>query len=309
MAISISVTVGETMASTSVNATGSDYGLLSDPESVYLFEGPGNLGNILAQHFGWPPARWFLRDPCNEGQNWYATYGWQPVTRTRQVISATVQSVSVTPQIASTQICDNSQGTQPLEFMPSLSSTVTNSVSSTSSITETLGITQEISYDISFLGTGGGGTTALSYSQSWEDSYTKTAEESFAVSASVSVPVPAGETATAELMLSQGTLVIEVEYQVTVAGMVTAGFDNPYNGHYIWAVEVNGLLTGAVPPIPNVVTSTETLTIDFYANASIVVRSSDGGIQPLDSRHATAAPDSRFIVNAEMPFPADLALA
>jgi hypothetical protein len=288
MAISINITVGENAGSTTVQAIGEDTGPVEAGEIANL-----NLSDpagLIAAYLGAFPTTVFFSDPCNDGQPWYGEFGWDPVTVTRRATGATIKSITTTPYVASTQSCVNTTN-ETMEFTPSLSQHVTNTVSSTSSESQAVSVSQEISYEIGFLGTGASGATSISYSKTWENSYTKSTDEGFSLNLGAAIPVPPGETMVAELMLSRGTVVIEIGYLLSLSGRIAAGYYHEFRGHHIFGVPVDWLLTNA--KFPTTVTATETLTIDFYANASIVVRN---GAQQIVHVHA---PD--LIAEAVLP--------
>lgn len=288
MGISVKIAVGETVGSTTVQVEGSDVIPATDvPADEWAQLNLSDPNGLVAAYWGAFPSSVYYSDPCNDGQNWFATYGWQPVTITRRATGATIRSVDTRPTVASTQTFENGSK-HPIEANPSLSATVTNSVSSTSTKAQAVTLTQEISYDISFLGTGGGGATSLSYQASWETSYTKTAEESFTLTSSVSIPLDPGEKVVADLMLLKGTITIDVTYLLSLSGRVAAGYYHEYKGHHIFGFDVNTLLSNA--NCPTTVLVTETLKIDFYADASIVVRNVAGEIVHVESRGVVAAP-------------------
>ena len=293
MPISISIHAGPDTGSSTVTASGNVQHIITDSERTAFNIQDASLKNAVNSYFGQAPDDAFLHDPNQ--WNLYATYGWTPVQTLLSVQSATILGVTSEPSIIASQIFEN-QSSVPAEFNCGITQDVNVTTESNWSDTTAVEIGQTISYDISFLGSGAGGETSFTYSESWEKGGSESHAVTLGTSSGVTVTLQPGESVNSELTASKGVLKVQLVYQLSLipGGVTAVHYNHRYNGHYFYWV---GLLACmAFAKLPASITTTETIEIDFYANSKIVLKNPDGqiietflmGVKPLVMAEAVA---------------------
>ncbi|MNR44853.1 hypothetical protein D3C85_1636420 [compost metagenome] len=79
-----------------------------------------------------------------------------------------------------------------------------------------------------------------------------------------------GQTVEAILSASKGVLTVEVEYQITLVGVTAVNYNPTYQGHHFWALDINNVMSAG--KLSNVITSKETIVIDYFTNTTITVQ-------------------------------------
>jgi hypothetical protein len=267
MSIAIQITAGSDTDSSSVVQSGSIQQILT-PEQAASFQLNGsNLINAVGTYSGQTPDNAYYCSPTPWG-DLYTQEGWPQVQSLMTVQSATIVSVNASPSIVAHQTFSNTTSV-PMECDANVEYSTTVGSSTTWSNSNSVSVTQSISYSVDFLGTGVEGETAMSYEHEWGTAQTDEESVTLGTGASVGFELPPGQTMVAELVTSQGTATVEVVYQMSLSGLIAANYSDPYQGHHFWGYDVNAVLSAS--NLPTVLTATETLVIDLYTDASIVL--------------------------------------
>lgn len=273
MPISVAINAGADESSSSVVATGSIQHIITSPEVAAFGIEDGPLKSaIAAAHGGQAPNDAYLCSPT-PWDDLYSSYGWPQVQTLMTVQSATVQEVTSSPTIINSQVFHNTSE-KPGTFNCGVSQEVSVTAESSWSDTTTIEVGQSISYGISFLGSGAEGETSLSFSQASEQGGSESETVTLGTNAGVEVPLDPGESVTAELSASKGTLTVEIVYQLTLSGWAAMNYSDEYQGHHFWGMDINAVM--AAGNIPTTVTISETLEVGFYANSTITLANPDG---------------------------------
>lgn len=272
MAISISINAGSDAASSSVSVTGSVQHVITDSERTAFNIQDASLKNAVNSYFGKAPDDAYVCSPTPWG-DLYQTYGWPQVQTFLTVQSATIIGVTSDPTILNTQTFKNTSS-HPATFNCGITQEVSVSAETSWSETSAVEIGQSVSYGVSFLGAGAEGETTMNFSQTWEKGGSESETVTVGSSAGVSLELDPGQSVEAELTASKGVLTVQVVYQVTLSGTTAVNYSDPYQGHHFWGLPINSVMQAA--NLPTVITTTETITVDYYANSSIVLKDASG---------------------------------
>ncbi|MBB5863671.1 follicular epithelium yolk protein subunit [Xanthomonas sp. 3058] len=272
MAISVGINAGPAASSSSVVATGTIQHVISDAERTAFNIQDAALKSAIATYFGEAPDDAYVCSPTPWG-DLYQTYGWPQVQTLFSVVSATVLGVTSEPAVVASQIFENFSSV-PADFNCGITQEVSVTTESNWSETSTVEVGQTISYDISFLGSGAGGETSLSYSQSWEKGGSESQSVTLGTSSGITVTLQPNQSVEAELTASRGKLTVQIVYQLTLSGYTAINYGDTYKDHHFWALDINAVMAAAGSPTS--ITTTETIEIDFYANSKIVLKDPSG---------------------------------
>lgn len=282
--INVSMTAASSQASCSIGASGKMVKPIEDSDIPYFF--PQGVLTAAKKLLGDTVNGAFCHDPVTVPalhlniDNMYEKYGKAPVSVVYTPVSARI--VSMSPEAAYEYDQDFSNiSSVDATFNCSLSESVTNSVSTTKTEGDSLGVSQAVKYGVSFLGTGAEGTTTGSYQHTWGETDQNTTTITIGSSSGLSVVLKPGEKVTARLSASRSKLVAEVTYDVTLDGFVCAtSFQIPPNwwmfngvGSYLDAAN-----DGNPPNSSKGIRRTEQITLDYYANGSTTLLDSDSKV-------------------------------
>ena len=268
MSIAIAITAGSDTASSNVVQSGSILQILTPQQAASFSLDGGNLINAAGKYSGQNPDDAFYCSPT-PWNDLYATYGWPQVQSLMTVQSATIVEVSASPAIVANQTFSNTTSA-PIQCGADVEYSTTVGTSTTWSNSDSISVSQSISYSVDFLGSGVEGETSMSYEHVWGTATTDEESVTLGTGATVNFELPPGQTMVAELVTSQGPATVEVVYQMTLSGDIAVNYSDPYQGHHFWAYDVNAVL--AASNLPTMLTATETVIVDLYTNASIVLK-------------------------------------
>lgn len=279
----VQINPGEDQASSTVTVTGSVTHVITDNEvnSFGITDGP--LKNAVNTNFGRSPNDAYLHSPT-PWNDLYNSFGWPQVQTTVRPISATVTDWSSKPLIVATQKFVNNS-TKAGDFNVSISEQQANTIESNWSVTKTVDVTQTINYGIQFLGSGGGGSTAFSYSQSWAQGGSESQTTTLGSAQAVSVTLQPGQSVVATLTANKGTMTVQVVYEATLSGWTAINYDPTYNGHHFYGLDINGVMGSA--GIPQTIQFTDTLTVGYFMDATVQLSDTTG--QPVHTLLASVA--------------------
>ena len=178
-------------------------------------------GNYFAALFGGsngPDQMWYTDPADSRWGNLYDAYPQiSPVIATLSVQSATITEITSQPQIIAKQTFTNSLST-PVTVQAGTTMEVSTTSETNWSSSMSYEVGQTITYDLSFLGSGAGGETSFSFSEEFGQGGSQSNTSTLGQNMAVQVVLAGGETVVAELTASQGTMNVELVYQLTLTG-------------------------------------------------------------------------------------------
>lgn len=287
MGIEISVKAGTDAASSSVNASGSVQHIITDKERKTFNIEDKSLKNAVGKYFGKNPNDAYLHSPT-PWDDLYKTYGWDQVQTILVVKSATVTGITSEPVIVATKTFSN-KSTKKATFDASISDQVTNTTESNWSETDSIEVSQTISYGIEFLGCGSaGGSTSMTYNHSWGQGGSESKSIDIGTTSGVSVELNPGESVEAVLSASRGVMKVRIVYKAYLKGSTAVNYNPTYKDHHFWGLNIGSVMSAA--NLPNIEEFTEDIEIGYYSNAQIELRDPAGQVKAMFSMADRAAP-------------------
>lgn len=114
------------------------------------------------------------------------------------------------------------------------------------------------------------------------------------------VSIGTGQTLAVELKASQVTIVMEIDYEGCLTGYIFCYFDDRVEDHYFWAYSANYLLNKVKEP--NIVAGKETVTIEFYRDAEILVKDNATGDTVHSIKLANGRVPQKIVPDPEIVF-------
>ncbi|WP_400193681.1 follicular epithelium yolk protein subunit [Hymenobacter sp. B81] len=282
--ISVIVTAGKDKESSKVSASGYVQHIITDEERNVFKLQDGDLKSAVEAYFGKRPNDAFLHDPT-PWNNLYSTYNWPQVQTILRVVGAEIVGLTSEPVVVAQNTFTNNSDL-PGVFSAGVSDSVTDTVESNWSQTYGLEASQSISYGVSFLGSGGGGETSLSFSASFGQGGSQSTSVTVGSQQDVSVELQPGESVTAVLTASRGTLKVRITYQVSLEGVSAVNYNPTFKDHHFWALDISGLLQAAGRPTS--FTITEDLEIGYFSNAHTILQNTTARAALVQAAEAVA---------------------
>ncbi len=274
--ITVQIVAGLTTSSSSVSASGSVQHIITDTEVNSFGVQDRNLKNAVGKYFGKNPNDAYLHSPT-PWNDLYKTYGWPQVQTVLTVASATITGITSQPVIVAQQTFKNNSNKQGT-FNVGISDTVTDTVESNWSTTNSIDVTQTIEYGISFLGAGGGGSTSMSYSRTWGQGGSNSQSVAVGTSQGVTVVLDPGESVLAQLTASRGVMKVRIVYQASLIGATAINYNPTFKDHHFWGLDLPSVMNAG--QIKNSLQFTEDIEIGFYANSEIELKDPSGKTVP-----------------------------
>ncbi|HEU0129577.1 MAG TPA: hypothetical protein VFQ85_01120 [Mycobacteriales bacterium] len=268
MGFNVTIVAGKDPNTSSVSASGSEQHVITDAERDAFGLGDAALKLAVGKYFGAGPNDAFLRSPT-PWNDLYATYGWPQVQTVLVVQSATVLDVALQPTVIATNTFRNTS-THTGTFNCGVTQQVANTTQSTWSKTDSITVSQKVSYKIGFLGTGAGGETSLAYQHTWGEGGSESETVTVGSASGVSVSLAPGQAVEAVLSASRGTMHVQLVYSAYLIGDTAVNYNPTFKDHHFWALDIGGVMGAG--GIPNARTYTETIEIGYFADSSIDLR-------------------------------------
>lgn len=265
--ITVSIVAGADEAHSSVNATGSVQHIITDKERTTFGVQDSALKNAVGKYFGKNPNDAFLHSPT-PWNDLYKTYGWPEVQAILVVQNAQLTGITSEPVVVATKTFTN-QSSKKATFDASISDQVSNTTESNWSTTNTIEVAQKITYNVGFLGTGGGGETSMSYSRQWGEGGSQSKSITVGSSSGVSVELDPGESIEAQLTASRGVMKVRITYKAYLTGSTAINYNPTFKDHHFWALDIGGVMGAA--GINNSVQFTEDIEVGYFSNAKIAL--------------------------------------
>ena len=265
--LSISIDAGKDAASSKVSISGYLQHIISDTERMTFHLSDYQLKQAVGKYFGKNPDDAFLHSPT-PWNDLYKTYGWDQVQTVLVPVSHQIVGVTTNSVAIKSQVFEN-YSSKSANFDVSISDTVSNTVTNTWQTGGSLTFGQTIKYEVGFLGTGGGGETSLSYSQSWGVGGSKSQSQSVGSSSGVMVTLDPQQSVKSVLTATRGVMKIRVKYNAYLIGKAAINYGSTYKGHHFWALAIQNVMNGG--NIQNSVQSTEDIEVGYYSNGKITL--------------------------------------
>jgi hypothetical protein len=263
--LSISIDAGQDAASSKVSISGYLQHIISDTERMTFHLSDYELKQAVGKYFGKDPDDAFLHSPT-PWNDLYKTYGWDQVQTVLVPVSHQIVGVTTNSVAIKSQVFEN-HSSKSANFDVSISDTVSNTVTNTWQTGGSLTFGQTIKYEVGFLGTGGGGETSLSYSQSWGLGGSKAQSQSVGSTSGVMVTLDPHQSVKSVLTATRGVMKIRVQYNAYLIGKTAINYGSTYKGHHFWALAIQNVMNGG--NIQNSVQSTEDIEVGYYSNGKI----------------------------------------
>jgi hypothetical protein len=273
MGVEISIKAGLDTATSSVSASGSLQHIITDLEVKSFGITDSQLKDAVNKYFGARPDDAYLHSDTPWG-DLYKTYQWPQVETVLVVESATITGITSEPEMISHQNFKNSSSHEGT-FDCSIYNSVTNTTDHTWSQSNSIEISQTFKYSVEFLGTGGGGETALKYNHTWGESKSESTSVEVGRRSGVTVNLDPGQEVLAELTASRGSMNIRIVYKAYLTGCTAINYGGTYQGHHFWSLPIDQVMNNA--GISNYKTITEDIKIGFYANSCVEIKDPKNG--------------------------------
>jgi len=273
--IEISIVAGKDQASSRVNASGSVQHIITDKERSSFHIQDGDLKNAVGKYFGKNPNDAYLHSPT-PWNDLYKTYNWPEVQTVLVVQSALITGITSEPVVVATKTFKNNS-TKKATFDASVSDQVQNTTETNWSSTDSIEVGQKITYNVGFLGAGGGGETSFTYSHSWGQGGSESKTVTVGSSQGVSVELDPGESIEAQLTASRGVMKVRITYKAYLIGTSAVNYNPTFKDHHFWALDIGGILQAA--GTNNSLQYTEDIQIGYYSNAQIELRDPQGKLR------------------------------
>jgi len=275
MGIEISIKAGADTSTSSVSASGSEQHIITDKERKTFDIEDSGLKNAVEKYFGKKPNDAYLHSPT-PWDDLYKTYGWSEVQTILDVKSSKVTEITSEPVIVATKKFVNSS-TKIATFDASISDQVNNTTESNWSQTDTIEVGRKITYSVSFLGTGAGGETSMTYSHSWGQGGSESKSITVGSSSGVSVELGPGESVEAVLTASRGVMKVRIVYMAHLTGSSAVNYNPTYKDHHFWSLPITGVMGAA--SLSTTREFTEDIEIGYYSDAKIELRDPAGQLK------------------------------
>ncbi len=263
----ITIVAGADMNSSSVEATGEVQEVITDDDRKTFNIEDSSLKSAVEKYFGKKPSDAYVKSNTPWG-DLYTKYNWTQVQRVTKVHSAKILEITSTPSILSSKTLSNDSNVTAT-FNASISETVSNSTASNWSEEDSVSVSQEFSYDVSFLGSGGGGKTSFDYTHTWGQGGSEQLSIDVGSEEGISVTLKPGQSVVAELNASRGKMKIQIVYKVYLTGTVAVNYNPTYKGHHFWDLGISGVMQSG--NISNEILVTETIELGYYSNGEVVL--------------------------------------
>jgi hypothetical protein len=273
--ITISIVAGADAAHSSVNATGSVQHVITDKERASFGVQDAALKNAVGKYFGKNPNDAYLHSPT-PWNDLYKTYGWPEVQTLLVVQSAQITGITSQPVVVATKTFTN-RSSKKAVFDASISDQVSNTTESNWSTTNTIEVAQKFTYNVGFLGAGGGGETSMSYSHQWGQGGSETKSITVGSSSGVSVELEPGESIEAQLAASRGVMKVRITYQARLIGSTAINYNPTFKDHHFWALDIGGVMQAG--GLKNSIQFTEDIEVGYFSNAKIELRDPQGKLK------------------------------
>jgi len=268
MGIEITIKAGADAASSSVQATGSVQHVITDTERKTFGIQDAALKNAVGKYYGKNPNDAYLHSPT-PWDDLYKTYNWAEVQTVLVVQSATITGITSEPVIVASKTFTNNSSKEAT-FDAAISDQVTDTTESHWSETDTVEVGQKFTYNVSFLGAGGGGETSLSYSHSWGQGGSESTSVTVGSTSGVTVKLEPSESVKAQLTASRGVMKVRIVYKAYLIGSTAVNYNPTYKDHHFWDFSITSVMQAA--GLSTTRQFTEDIEIGYYSDSKVELK-------------------------------------
>ena len=270
----IHIIAGKDKASSSVRVTGTVQHVITDEERQSFKLADAQLKDAVGKFLGKRPKDAFLHSPTPWG-DLYKKYGWSQVQTVLVVESAKVLEITSEPTILNTETFTNNSSIDNPAYTVKISDTIQKTASTNWTTSETISVEQQFTYNVGFLGTGGGGDTSISFSGSFGQGGEESKSVSIGSESSITVDLKPNQSVVAELSASQGVMKVRIRYKAYLTGNAAVNYDPPHRGHHFWNLDIGSVMSAA--DVPNSIEFTEDIEVGYYSNGKVVLKDEKTG--------------------------------
>jgi hypothetical protein len=279
--LSIEIVAGMNKASSSVRASGVIKTPVTDSD-LYGF-GVSKIGHCLGVWSGHNPGKNVYTTYANDTKhNLFRKYNWTPVSRTLKAKSAKILEITAKPTIIGTADNTNISDVEGT-FHYSIHEDITNSATSSWNTSNSLKISKDIDVGVKVSGVGASSKTEIAYTHSWGKGGSKEQKTTVGSGSDISVVLQPGQSATAELTSSKGSMKVEVTYEATLTGSVAVSYSEPtaqygktHGEHRFWQVPIETVFAGCAVEVPGGLSQTltfkEIINVGYYSKSKLTLR-------------------------------------
>lgn len=265
MGIEVHVNAGHDLAESAVQAIGAITRVVTAADAEAFKVNPTQLKAAFTKYHTWATCKAaYLKDPTGHPQT-YKSYNEPEVQMVLMPTGCRILDISKEPVIVKTAKFVNESGSKAT-FHVEISDQVTDSVTSSWSTGGQLTVEQAFQYGVTFLGTGGQGTTTVSYTQQWGVGGEHSKQVTVGSTTGVDVELEPGKGVIAELAATRGKMRVQVDYNAYLTNRAMS-FESDGK---TWRSPINNVMTGT--GIPNSIKSTETLEVGYYSDSVVIIR-------------------------------------
>lgn len=265
----VDIVAGKDAESSTVTVSGSVQRVVTRQDISDMQLSNDNIKRGIEAFGGKAPDSVFVVGPTPPPDDLFAKYGWQQTTVVLSVVKSEVIGLENKPVIINSDKLQN-HTKETATFKADVTSSASTDVSMTWEESFAFTVGQKITYKIGIGVAELGGETSFEFQSSMGKSETKS--ESFTVGsdAGISVDLPPGEEAVAQLTATRGSLKIRVTYEASLGGNVAVNYGKPYKlpgydqGHHFYGVPIAQILAAA--NLPSTFMIVEDIEVGFYSD-------------------------------------------
>ncbi|WP_294330362.1 hypothetical protein [uncultured Sphingomonas sp.] len=267
MAFNVQIVYGKDVASSSVKATGEDIRPLT--KDLYPIFGLTDdlLKKAVEAYLGKLPDAVYVADPTPD--NWYATNSWEAIVIRLKPVKAEIVSIDTAISQLKSQVFKNNSS-KTASFDVSITDDVSDTVDSNWSETKSFGVSQSVNYGTSFIG----GDTSITFQADFQVGGSKSRTVSMGQSSGVMVDLAPGESVTANLIASKGTMKVRVVFEAYLTGVIAAYYKGVFKWKHVWPVDIAGALEALNGS--HTLRVTNEIAIDYFSSGEIVLEDTLG---------------------------------
>lgn len=272
--MNIHIVAGSDKESSSVNVTGTIEHVITDQETTTFQLGDASLKDAVKSYFDKAPNDAYLHSPT-PWNDLYKRYNWPETTTIITPIQSEILSITAEPVIVKTQTFSNNSD-QKATFNVSVTDQVSNTVASSWSTGGSFTVGQKFTYGVSFLGSGGGGETSLSYTQSWGEGGQNQKTVTVGSSSGISVELDPGEGVIARLSADRGVMKVRICYRARLSGNTAINYNPTYKDHHFWSLGINGVMSAAEKV--TYYDTVEDISVGYYSRSTVELVNARSGV-------------------------------
>lgn len=283
--LNIEITAASKREDSSIKVTGTVLHVITDKEVTKFGLNEDKLKSAVEKYADKYPSDVYLHGPTPWG-DMYKRYGWEEVKTVLTVVRSEIIEVSTKDVTLDTKDWSNNRTKSKKSgtYNSTLTQQVQNTTETNWSNTNAIEVSQSFKYSVTFLGTGGEGTTSMSYSHNWGQGGRESKAVTITASTGVSTVLDPGESVKADLMASRGVMKVRIVYHANLKGSVAINFNKKHEGHHFWGYDVSEVMKAA--NINNSLEFTEDIELTFFSNGRVDLKDIDqptkGGLEDED---------------------------